>query len=229
MLPFFTNRDHSRGRAIVKRLAAISSAILLSLASAAQADEEPRGLTLTFGPGTVNVEGVDGRHEIIAFGIGIGSHGHAAILRREVKTAVDDDGDGRFTFNVRDIPARSVWIVVDTMSGDYTIATPSGEAPGVLSFPVEGWRENYAHVDITRRYLEILVVRPGSHAGAWTLRSADGGSNDSDGVSDRKVRLRLDRMERLIGEDQGPAHAIQKDLLFAIDPQTLDMFVSEAK
>lgn len=210
-------------------LAAISLAILLSLASPARADEEPRGLTLTFGPGVLNVAGIDGRHEIIAFGIGIGSHGHAALLRREVKTAIDDDGDGRLTFNVRDIPARSVWIAVDPRSGDYTIATPSGEAPGVLSFPAEGWRGSLANVEITRAYLEVLVVRPGPHAGAWTLRSADGGSNDSDGVSDRKVRIRLDRMERLIGEDNGPAHAIPNDLLFAIDPQTLDMFVREAK
>jgi hypothetical protein len=227
---FPMSHDHSRGRAVIMRLAAISSAILLSLASAGQADEEPRRLTLTFGPDLLSVAGIEGRPEIIAFGIGIGSHGHAALLRREVKTAIDDDGDGTVTFNVRKIPTRSVWIVVDTLSGDYTIATPSREAPGVLSFPDEGWRGDQAHVEIERTYLEVLVVRPGPHAGAWTLRSADGGSNDSDGVSDRKIRVRLDRMERLIGaEDQGPAYAIPKDLLFVVDPQTLDLFASEAK
>lgn len=215
-------------KSIVRSLGALGAAIALFAATgSAAADEKPFGMTLTFGPRAVTVDGVEGTHPIVTIGIGIGSHGYAALLRREVHTAVDEDGDGRVVFEVRDVPARSVWVTVDGSSGRYVIATPSGEAPGVLSVPADAWRSSHDHADLPGTYLELLVVRPG--AGAWTLRTADGGANDSDGVSDRKVRLRPDRMEKLIGEDQGPAQALPKDLLVAIDPQTLEVFVSEAR
>lgn len=194
---------------------------------AVRAADSPSGLTITFGDGQVIVAGVDDRAEIIVFGIAIGRHGHSAMLRREVRTATDDDGDGQVTFEIRDIPVRSVWVVVDAKSGSHTVATPSGEAPGILNLPDDVWRGNHAHVDVARSWAEVLVVRPG--VGAWTLRSAAGGSNDFDAIADRKIRLRLDRMERLTGTDKGPSHALPKDLIVLVDPQTLDTFVSEAK
>lgn len=193
----------------------------------AAAADDKRGMTIIFGSGNLTVTGLQARHEVIAFGIGIDSHGHSALLRREVETASDDDGNGIVTIEVRAMPHRSVWVVVDTNSGEFVIATPSGEAPGSLNLSVDAWRANKPHVDIGRKYAEVLVVRPGG--GAWTLRTADGGSNDFDGLSDRKIRLRLEQMQKLIGRDNGPPHSIPRDLIVMIDPQTLDTFVSEAR
>ena len=223
----FLKLNRTPRRSLVLRLAILASLVLLPLS--ATAEDKPRTLTISFGPSAVTVSGVESQHQVIAFGIGIGTHGHAALLRRDIKTAADNDGDGTVTFSIRNLPTRSVWIAVDANSGLYTVATPSGEPLGTLSLPANIWRGDQAQVDITTKYVEALVVRPGPHPGAWALRSADGGSNDADGVSDRKVRIRLEKMEKVLGEDKGPPHAIPKDLLFAVDPQTLDLFVSEAK
>ena len=201
--------------------------VCVLVAVAADGEERPQGLSIRLAPGQVIVSGVPGGHPVIAFGIGIGRHGHAALLRRDVQTGADDDGNGSVDFSVRDLPSRSVWVAVDATSGAYVLATPSGELPGPLELPVDAWRGNHAFLDVATRWVEVLVVRPG--VGAWTLRSADGGSNDADAVSDEKIRLRLDRMERLLGGDRGPDHALPKDIIVLVDPQTLNTFVSVAQ
>lgn len=221
------NVDLSWRRVIGEWPTLIVAVILLSLAPRSAADEKPAALSLTFSSDTVTVANVDGKNEIIAFGIGIGRHGYAALLRHDVQAAVDEDGDGRVSFAVRDIPARSVWIAVDARSGEYVVATPTGELPRPLIVPSNSWRANLADLEIAASYLEVLLVRPGS--GAWILRSADGGIHDADGLPDRKIRVRLDRMQKILGEEKGPPHAVPRDLLFAIDPQSLELFVSEAR
>jgi hypothetical protein len=84
-------------------------------------------------------------------------------------------------------------------------------------------------MDFERDDLEVLLVRPG--VGAWTLRVADGGANDGDGILNMNLRTTLERMERLYGADPvpHPARVQVKDLLILIDPHRLDYFVKEAK
>lgn len=201
--------------------------VILSLALTGRAAERPSGMTLTFGTGQVTVGGVVGRHQVIAFGIGIGVRGYTPLLTRNVKASRDDDGDGIIAFPARSLTPRSVWAAVDFETGDYVVGTPTGEMPRPLNFPADSWRGNRVDLDIHRAYLEVLVVR--RRVGAWTLRAADGGSNDADATSNAVLKLRLDKMEKLIGEEKGPPFAVAKDLIIVVDPQNLDTFVSEAR
>jgi hypothetical protein len=204
-----------------------ASIILLTCAFTAAADSPAGKLTLTFGAGEVAIAGIDGPHQVVVFGIGIGRHGYRPLLTREVKPLTDDDGDGKATLTVHQTPTRSVWVVVDVETGEYVVTTPAGSFPTALALAAGEWRGNQAHVDVRRRYLEALVVRPG--VGAWALRLTEGGSNDGDGLNNGLTRLRLDRMDKVIGEEKGPSFVIPKDLVVIVDPLTLDTFISEAR
>jgi len=196
--------------------------------SAPLAAAEHETLSIAFGNDQVSVSGASRNHEVILFGIGIGQHGRASLLTREAQALADDDGDGRVEFAVRHLPQRSVWVAVDLEDGAYTIRTPDGAPPRTLVLPVNAWRSNREHVDVSRPWLEVLLVR--RRVGAWTLRMADGGANDADQRHDGVAHLRLDRMERLAGEDtKGPRFAVPKDLMVMVDPHTLECFVSEAE
>jgi hypothetical protein len=203
--------------------AVLTGIVFLTFAFTAEAGS----LMPTFGPREITVAGIAGRHQVVVFGIGIGRHGGSPLLTREVKPLTDDDGDGQVTVTVHQIPPQSVWVIVDVETGEYVVTTPAGASPTSLDLPAGAWRGNQAHVNVGRRYLETLVVRPG--VGAWALSLAEGGSNDGDGLNNGVSRLRLDRMAKLIGEEEGPSSAMAKDLIVMVDPQTLDTFVSEAQ
>jgi hypothetical protein len=184
-------------------------------------------MTITFSASEVVVDGVTGGHPVFVFGIGIGSHGRSALLTRYVQTLTDDDEDGQISVYYRGLPQRSVWVVVDSVTGEYVVETPSGNAPSVLSVAGDAWRGDRVSIDVDRAYLEVLVVRPG--VGAWTLRTADGGANDSDGLSNAVATLSLAGMQQLAGEENDPGAVISGDVIVMIDPQNLDTFVSEAE
>ena len=211
-----------------KRLRLFLVAIfMVPIALSARADKPASTVKLTFATENVTVSGVRARSTVVLFGIGIGSHGRLALLTREVQSQTDSDNDGTVAFAVRQVPERSVWVAVELESGDYAIQTAGGEKPGELAMPDQAWRGGIPHLDLPRDYVEILVVRPG--VAAWALRTADGGSNDADGAHNGILRLGLSRLEPVTGELKGPPFTVPRDLLVAIDPHTLDTFVSEAR
>jgi len=200
--------------------------VLLSISvNAVAGDSSERRLSLTFTPDTVVVSGGGRSHEIVLLGIGISRFGRAPLLTRELLTQSGIDGD--VTFTPRQIPERSIWIAVDVNDGSHGMATPSGAAPPALQVGDNEWRGGRADVDIAREYLEVLLVRPGT--GAWALRASEGGSKDADGRHDGVLKLRLANMERIAGEAGGPPVATPRDLLIAVDPQTLQYFIREAR
>lgn len=198
------------------------------VAFGAHADNsKQRTLNVSFTPATVVVTSEERSHQFVLFAIGIGSHGRAALLTREVLTETDTDGDGVITFTPRRIPRRSVWVAVDVENGAYGIASPSGELPSPLPVGDEAWRGGRTDLEVARRYLEVLLVRP--RVGAWTKRATDGGPQDDDGRYNGTSRLRLEKMDRLLGDSGGPPFAAPKDLLVVVDPQSLQYFVREAR
>ena len=217
---------HSRVSIRPRYRVGLSAIALLVFALDSRAADQA-GLSLTFKQNAVTVGGATAGHQVVAFGIGIGKHGRAPLLTRYVRALTDDDGDGAVTFAVRNLPSRSVWVAVDLESGEHAVATPTGETPAALDFPADAWRGGRADVDVAGAWLEVLVVR--RKVGAWTLRTADGGSNDADGASNGVLKVRLDRMERLTGEEKGPSFTIPKDLIVVIDPHTLRYFGGESK
>lgn len=201
-------------------------ACLFCLLAVAAGAQDHSGMTMTFGPDDVTVTGVRQGGRLVAFGIGIHKYNNGGLLTRYVKLFVDDDGDGVITFRPRPLPRRAVWLAIDVDSGERVLATPSGVAPAGLDV-LSVWRGGVADLEVSSDSLETLVVRPG--AGAWTLPLGDGGLNDADGLPDGVLTLRLERMERLAGDEKGPPFALPRDLIVVIHPRTLRTFVSEAR
>lgn len=199
--------------------------VLLIVAIALAVPAEGAELGVSFTPTTVVVKTATPSHQVVVFAIGIGSRGRAALLTREALEETSD-GTGVATFTPRRIPPRSVWVAVDVTDGTFGIASPSGELPALLPLAADAWQTGRATVDVTRRFLEVLLVRPG--AGAWTLQVTDGGPKDDDARLDGTSRLRLDKMGTLVGDSAAPAVAVQDDVLVIVDPQTLRYFVGGA-
>lgn len=200
--------------------AVFCSILLLFFAASSDAAE----LTVTLDGGAVAVRGVAAGREVILFGIGIGTHGRAVLLTRDLAPLRDDDGDGEIRYVPRLRSFRSVWIAVDAATGQYAMATHDGAPAPALH--VARVTAGAAEMDVRGAYLEALLVRPG--AGAWSLRLADGGAHDADGASNRTMRLRADRM-RTLGADAPPDSLAAGDLVVLVDPESLGLHVSEVQ
>lgn len=198
--------------------------VMVAVTSAASAAEPIEWL---FGDGTVTVSGFPNGHRVVLFGAGIGSYAHTALLTYNALWLADDDDDGSVTFTVRHLPSRAIWFAIDYETGTYWIAPGSAQSGRPIAFNGDRWRPGLRDLDVRRQYLRALVVRPGS--GAWTLRATDGGTRDADAFQNGILRLRLEQMDRLLGEQHGPPVAVPRDLVVLIDPQTLDYFVDEAR
>lgn len=207
------------------RIRAVAAGMICLLALTAGAQDRS-GMTLTLGSDEITVTGVPRGGRLVAFGIGIDQYDHGGLLTRYVKLLSDDDGDGIITFRPRPLSRRAVWLAIDVDSGEHVLATPKGVVPAGLD--VRGaWRGGRSDFEVSSDSLEALVVRPG--VGAWTLQMGDGGPNDADRLPDGILTLRLDRMERLAGEEKGPPFVLPRDVIVVIHPRTLRTFVSEAQ
>lgn len=184
-------------------------------------------LTLVFSSDTVTVSGAGRGHQVVVFGLGIGNLGRYALLTRDVETPTDTDGDGIVTVTPRQLPYRSLWIAVDMEDGRYGVASPAGALPKLLEPSSGTWRSDLRELEVSRRFLEVLLVRP--RGGAWTLRTTEGGPKDADGRRNGLLRIRLDRMQRLTDDSNGPPVALPKDLLVVVDPQTLHYYIGAAE
>src|SRR5436189_3571957 len=202
----------------------ILAAILLAASSSR--GESPT-LKIGSGQGRVTVTGVRSRHTVLFFGAGVGRYSHTPLLVHYAQAIADDDGDGKVDFKLWRAPADAVWICIDLEDGDYAVATPSGTSVTELRVPPQAWRAGGDHLDLNSGYLDAVVVRP--HVGAWYLRIADGGPNDADGHTNGALRLRLDRMVAITGKQSGPPVVTGRDVIFAIDCNTLNVDVRQAE
>lgn len=202
--------------------ALLGASLLISSSARAQTP----ALAIHFDGRTVTVSGATPGRAVVVFGRGVGRHNRLPLYTRELETLVDGDGDGSVSFTAHMVPARSVWVAVDVETGEHAVATP-GTTPLTPLELADSWRGNRAHLDVARQDLDCVIVRPG--AGAWAVRVMDGGARDGDGMQNGIARLRLEDMNRLYGEADGPPVVTPKDVLVAIVPRTLEYFASEAR
>lgn len=200
--------------------------VFLCAAAGAFADPRVTALTVNAQERQVRVTGITPNHQAIVFSVGIGRIGNTPALTREARALTDDDGDGAVELTVHRLPARSVWVAVDLESGDVAVATADGSVPVALQLAENAWLAGKEHVPVSRSYVEAVVIRP--TAGAWTARLADGGARDADSLRNGISTFRLDAMQRLAGAETAPPLAQPNDILIVADPQTLELFVSEA-
>ena len=187
----------------------------------------PSALKIEFAEHRVSVSGLPSGHKVVLFGEGIGMYSYAPLFVRYTDVASDDDADGVVHFAVRHLPQRSVWICVDFETGDYAVGAPTGGAVPEFRLSPDIWKAGNDHLDVRSENLDVVVVRP--RVGAWTLRIVDGGPNDEDGHSNGAVTLRLGRMLPIAGEMAGPPVVTGKDVILAVDPQTLNVFLRQAE
>lgn len=204
----------------------VAAAIFAFLIASAAGAQKPSEMALAFTAEEVTLTGVPRGGTVILFGIGVEWFNHAPSLTRHAEAVSDNDGDGTVIVRPALMPERAVWVAINLQTGNYTIGAPDNSQPAPLELAEGAWASDGALVEVRREYMEALVVRPG--VGAWAARLGDGGAYDADGRPDGRVILRLDRMDRLDGEQKGPPVAIRKDLLVLIDPHSLQTFVREA-
>jgi hypothetical protein len=172
------------------------------------------------------VTGLTPQGEVVLFGRSITYDGGVPVLARHALTIRDEDGDGAVTAIMDEVPRHSTWVAVDAESGSYVVGTPEGTTARLITLSPQEWRENDEAVDLSREYLDFLLVRP--KKGAWALAVWQGGARDADTRNDDNLRLRTSAMEPLLGKESAPPHAVKKDVIVIIDPRALDIAVVAA-
>jgi hypothetical protein len=193
------------------------------------APNSPATVSITISGNLIEATGITAGQDAIVFGCAIGKYSGLPEIVRQAVVVHDSDGDGAISLVLPNVPVTSVWAVVDYSSGRYAIGTPSGFTAKVAEISDHDWKKDTSQIDVTREWVEVLLVRPGG--GAWTLRAGEGSANDADGASNRNLRAALSRMQFLHGDPSqaAPEKAKSKDLLIIIDPHELDVLVKEAQ
>ncbi len=181
--------------------------------------------TVTFEKDRLVVKGITGGGRVGCYGI---AHDYVRIrpeLLRWEKVEVDTDGDGEVSVGVgRAVPLRSLWLVVDLETGQWSAATPDptsrrevpGKGAGLVTAP-DGTRSILRQ---RRAYLDVLVARPA--VGVWVEIAGDGSEQDADRQPDGVTSVDLAQASAFIGSPAAPKTIDPKDVVIAVDPDTLE-------
>lgn len=178
----------------------------------------------------VTVSNVPSGGTIILFSCSRTSLRRSIAVTPEARVLRDDDRKGVIVFApTTGIPVRSVWVAIDEASGQTATAAPpdfplllSGIAEGSLRKDSEREIASLA-IDLPR--LIVLVVSP--KKGAWLVAGFDGEATDRDGQKNGRVELSFEDAKTIDGKDNAPKHLTNDDVVVAIDPGHLDVFVTQ--
>ena len=150
-------------------------------------------------------------------------HGLSIQLRNGTTVDLDNDGQERIEID-RDLSPASIWAAVDFATGAFALDTPSGrtiDRVAIRGNPRSALRK----IDFEDRdYLYAFLVRP--NVGAWWARIGDGGPDDEDGAPNRRIEVPLGIMTPFEGSPAPPDRIDRDDLVFAIDPNRLEVFAA---
>jgi hypothetical protein len=135
--------------------------------------------------------------------------------------AADSGGAGSVRLDLgKPVPAQSIWFAVDLASGQFAVKAPEGYPLRPFDLPANAIPATLNRIEIARRLLLVVLVRPG--VGAWTLRVGDGGPGDADGVADGTVRADLAQLAP-IGNSPSALQALSpSDVLLVVDQERMD-------
>ena len=201
-------------------------ALLLPVASVRS---EPVPLSLMISDSGIVISNVTKGGDVVLFSCTRGTRDRRIHVQPLASMLNDDDRDGTVSVSRADgVPIRSVWIAVDYTSG----STATGAHPMfpllVSTIGEEMFRKNaageIAELVHEQPRLVLLLVRPGQ--GAWLLRAFDGGEGDRDGTASGKLSLFFEDARSITGKDKAPKGVKKDDVVVAIDPGHLDVFLS---
>jgi hypothetical protein len=202
---------------------------LLALLALVAASPLAAQTAISFEPAAVVASGMSPGGQVAWFSVARESEDHAAKIVRREPVVTDDNGDGAVRLELgKEVPLVSIWVAVDLATGKAVIATPEGfplrqiELPGAGSVS-DGVGPN--RLELSRGYLELLVVRPG--IGVWGATVGDGGEKDDDGASDSKVSVELVHLRASATSPAAPLSLGPGDVIVVIDPNEMEVAVSE--
>jgi hypothetical protein len=193
--------------------------VTLCFQAAALSAAAQNPLGMTFGKTTINVTGLEPGGSAIVFGVSRAPIPGAYMDRVERWQATVEDvrRDGTAAFDVgKEIPAESVWAVVDLRNGRYV--TRAGGGAAVVTMRGNPLRRGSADPDrfaFDHGYLLLLYVHPGM--GAWTWYAMDGTRTDIDGSSNGTTMVALSDGKSLGAAGKAPKTFALGGLLVAID------------
>lgn len=204
------------------------SLLIASWTASAQSPVQPR---LSIANSGVTVSNVPPGGEIVLLSCAKVMRDRANHLDVQPRLLTDSDGDGTITLQTP-VALRSVWIAVDVRSGGTAVASHPlfplyvrDIAPALYRKSARGEIEALEK-RIPR--LILLLVRPDK--GAWLLSAREGEEGDRDGMADGHLRIAFADALPLPGstsKDKAPATLKPGDVLAAIDPGQLDVFLGQ--
>lgn len=132
----------------------------------------------------------------------------------------DSDSDGIARWEQSDdVPARGLWLMVDTRDGKILSGEPAGSAPRPSPFPGAAFLRDasgaYGYVMLSTGGLDTMLVRPG--VGAWFYAGFDGGSRDLDVTFNGLWTFAVSSMQPLANSPAAPAGVQSGDVFVAMD------------
>ncbi len=130
------------------------------------------------------------------------------------------------------IPAQSLWVGVDTSTGELALATPGDTPPRTLSLPtgqlLTDGRGGLQGLALNAGLLHVMVVRPG--IGSWIAVIGDGSATDGDDEANGLLTVmpsRLSPMGPSIGETVAPPRLFEpEDIIVLLDPRRLAVMIT---
>jgi len=146
---------------------------------------------------------------------------------RMASATVGADGVARLDMTAP-ITVRSVWVVVDARGG-YTISPGPGMARREMDVStagsVTGHDGQVRGLTLQRSSVFVFLVRPA--VGMWSLRLVDGRMNDDDKTFNGMVSVAFQELQPAAGTiPPAPDHLVPGDVLFVVDPYSLDYAVT---
>jgi hypothetical protein len=184
------------------------------------------GLTLAFDGATITASDVHPGAQVAFFAVGLVPDGYESTVYRWSQVVTDDARQGAVTFDAgREIPCKSIWVVVDVSDGRSTVAAPPGcplrstaFTPKPFHVEANGDVATFLHA---HPFLDLLYVHPGQ--GVWTIEAADGYPSDADGKSDGTTTVAIASAKPLASPHADAPRLRPGGVLVAIDLYSLDV------
>jgi hypothetical protein len=186
------------------------------------------GPSVSFDGQSIVASGATRNDVLYAAGIELRGSPYGLGVENRVATAtVDADGTARFDMKAH-ITVRSIWVVVDGKGG-YTVFPGPGMARRQMDVSEAG---NVTRSDgqvraltLQRSSVFVFLVRPS--VGMWSARLLDGRMNDDDKTINGTVTGAFENLQRVAGtEPPAPDHLVPGDVVFVVDPYSLDYAVT---
>jgi hypothetical protein len=117
---------------------------------------------ISFEPEAVVAHGISPKGQAVWFSVAreISRRSTNVVPRHAV--VADDDGDGTVRLELeQEVPLRSIWFVVDLATGETAVAVPEGFPLLEMELPGRAIPAALNRLDLERRMVYLLLVRPG--------------------------------------------------------------------